>query len=49
MMSFLTYITGFCMNFEFLPVMTWKGAIQGSFHKSLVAIGAVVSEEKIFM
>jgi hypothetical protein len=25
----------------------WKGAIQGSFHKSLVAIGPVVSEEKI--
>ena len=27
----------------------WKGAIQGSFHKSLVAIGPVVSKEKIFM
>jgi hypothetical protein len=27
----------------------WKGAIQGSFRKSLVAIGPVVSEEKIFM
>jgi hypothetical protein len=27
----------------------WKGTIQGSFHKSLVAIGPVVSEEKIFM
>jgi hypothetical protein len=27
----------------------WKGAIQGSFHKSFVAIGQVVSEEKIFM
>ena len=26
-----------------------KGAIQGSFHQSLVAIGPVVSEEKIFM
>ena len=26
----------------------WKGAIQGSFHKILVAIGPVVSEEKIF-
>jgi hypothetical protein len=24
----------------------WKGAIQGSFHKSLVAIDPVVSEEK---
>jgi hypothetical protein len=23
----------------------WKGSIQGSFHKSLVAIGQVVSEE----
>jgi hypothetical protein len=75
-MSFLTYITGFFMNFELLPILTdyanispfsifslaailvgsqdhrtqfWKGAIQGSFHKSLVAIGPVVSEEKIFM
>jgi hypothetical protein len=27
----------------------WKGAIQGSFHHSFVAIGLVVSEEKIFM
>jgi hypothetical protein len=27
----------------------WKGAIQGSFHQSLVAIGPVVSKEKIFM
>jgi hypothetical protein len=27
----------------------WKGAIQGSFHQSLIAIGPVVSEEKIFM
>jgi hypothetical protein len=26
----------------------WKGAIQGSFHKSLVAIGPFVSEAKIF-
>jgi hypothetical protein len=26
----------------------WKGAIQGPFHQSLVAIGPVVSEEKIF-
>jgi hypothetical protein len=26
----------------------WKGAIQGSFHKCLVAIGPVVSEEKNF-
>jgi hypothetical protein len=26
----------------------WKGAIEGSFHQSLVAIGPVVSE-KIFM
>jgi hypothetical protein len=25
----------------------WKGAIQGSSHKSLIAIGPVVSEEKI--
>jgi hypothetical protein len=27
----------------------WKGAIQGPFHQSLVAIDPVVSEEKIFM
>jgi hypothetical protein len=27
----------------------WKGAIQGLFHQSLVAIGPVISEEKIFM
>jgi hypothetical protein len=27
----------------------WKGAIQEPFHQSLVAIGPVVSEEKIFM
>jgi hypothetical protein len=27
----------------------WKGAIQGPFHQSLVAIGRVVSEEKIKM
>jgi hypothetical protein len=27
----------------------WKGAIQGLFHQSLVEIGLVVSEEKIFM
>jgi hypothetical protein len=26
----------------------WKGAIQGSFHQSFVAIGPVVSEEKNF-
>jgi hypothetical protein len=39
---------GIFMNFEFLPILR-KGAIQGSFHKSLVAIGPVVSEEKIFM
>jgi hypothetical protein len=27
----------------------WKGAIQGPFHQSLIAIIPVVSEEKIFM
>jgi hypothetical protein len=27
----------------------WKGAIQGLCHQSLVAIGPVVSEEKMFM
>jgi hypothetical protein len=30
-------------------IQFWKGTIQGSFHQSLVAIGPVVSEEKIFM
>ena len=30
------------------PDTILEGAIQGSFHKSLVAIGPVVSEEKIF-
>jgi hypothetical protein len=32
-----------------LLVELWKGAIQGPFHQSLVAIGPVVSEEKIKM
>jgi hypothetical protein len=27
----------------------WKGAIQGPFHQNFVAIGSVVSEEKIKM
>jgi hypothetical protein len=27
----------------------WKGTTQGSFHQSLVEIGSVVSEEKIFL
>jgi UV DNA damage repair endonuclease len=27
----------------------WKGATQGSFQQSLVEIGSVVSEEKIFL
>jgi hypothetical protein len=27
----------------------WKGAMQGPFHQNLVAIGPVVSEEKIKM
>jgi hypothetical protein len=31
------------------PTHFWKGAIQGPFHPSLVAIGPVVSEEKIKM
>jgi hypothetical protein len=43
MMSFLTYITGFFMNFELLPM----GTTQGSFQQSLVEIGTVVSEERI--
>jgi hypothetical protein len=47
MMSFLTYITGFFMNFEILTI--WKGTTQGSFQQSLVEIGSVGSEEKIFI
>jgi hypothetical protein len=31
------------------PTQFWKGAIQRLFYQSLVAIGPVVSEEKIFM
>jgi hypothetical protein len=30
-------------------MVSGKGAIQGPFHQNLVAIGPVVSEEKIFM
>jgi hypothetical protein len=30
-------------------IQFWNGAIQGLFHQSLVAIGPVVSEEKIFI
>jgi hypothetical protein len=42
MISFLTYITGFFMNFELLPIL-------GSSQQSLVEIGSVVSEgKKIF-
>jgi hypothetical protein len=60
MMSFLTYITGFFMNFELLPILTdyanflkcgtqfWKRINQDSFQQSLVEIGSIVSEEKIF-
>jgi hypothetical protein len=32
-----------------IGLVFWKGAIQGPFHQSLVAIGPVVSEEKIKM
>jgi hypothetical protein len=52
MMSFLTYITGLFMNFELSPILTdyaiRKKGEQGSFQQSLVEIGSVVSEEKIF-
>jgi hypothetical protein len=41
MMSFLTYITVFFMNFELLPILT-------DYANCLVEIGSVVSEEKIF-
>jgi UV DNA damage repair endonuclease len=43
-MSFLTYIMGFFKNFEL-----WKRTTQESFQQSLVEIGSVVSEEKIFL
>jgi hypothetical protein len=36
-------------NFKVNLITHWKGAIQGPFHQSLVAIGPVVSEEKIKM
>jgi hypothetical protein len=42
--------SGFPVKFFFQPIYTvWKGAIQGPFHQSLVAIGPVVSDEKIKM
>ena len=31
-----------------MPDIIWKGTTQGSFQQSLVEIGSVVSEEKIF-
>jgi hypothetical protein len=45
-MSFLSYNTGFFMNFELLPILTDYD--KGSFQQSLIEIGSVVSEEKIF-
>ena len=32
-----------------MPDTFWKGTTQGSFQQSLVEIGSVVSEEKIFL
>jgi hypothetical protein len=56
--SSLAYIPDFSVKFFFQPIYTvgsrdhrtqfWKGAIQESFQQSLVEIGSVVSEEKIF-
>jgi hypothetical protein len=57
MMSFLTCITGFFMNFELLPIFIlvgsrdhrtqiWKGTTQESFQQSLVEIGSVVSQPR---
>jgi hypothetical protein len=46
-MSSLTYILGFSVNVH--RTQFWKGAIQGPFHQNVVAIGPVVSEEKIKM
>jgi hypothetical protein len=55
---FLNFIPPFFSIFSLAAILVgsqdhrtqfWKGAIQGSFHQSLVAIGPVVSEEKIFM
>jgi nitrogen regulatory protein PII-like uncharacterized protein len=49
MMSFLAYITGFFLvGSRDQRTQFWKGAIQESFQQSLVDIGSVVSEEKIF-
>jgi UV DNA damage repair endonuclease len=57
MMSFLTYITGFLIKFgcgghlgrsSEMPDTIWKRTTQESFQQSLVEIGSVVSEEKIF-
>jgi UV DNA damage repair endonuclease len=58
--SSLTYIPGFSVKFFFsryIPIMQirhilikdCKGTIQESFQQSLVEIGSVVSEEKIFV
>jgi hypothetical protein len=52
----LTYIPRFSVKFFFQPIYTesgspdtiLEGAIQESFQQSLVEIGSVVSEEKIF-
>jgi hypothetical protein len=51
MMSFQTYITGFFMNFELLPIMHIRKKGDEIFFKSrqsLVEIGLVVSNKKIF-
>jgi hypothetical protein len=48
--SSLTYIRFFSVKYFFQSIYTdWKGAIQGPFHQSVVAIGPGVSEEKIKM
>jgi hypothetical protein len=51
MMSFLTYITGFFMNFELLPILTdyeiKKGGMKLKKNLLLCEIGSVVSEGKI--
>jgi len=54
---FFNFIPPFCI-FSLAAILVesrdhrthiWKGDIQGPFHESVVAIGLVVSEEKMFM
>jgi hypothetical protein len=44
MMSFLTYITGFLMNFELLPILTDYAFPIGFYVKLSSAVGAILIE-----